>query len=140
MSSPTSTEVHNFTITIGAETRVIEGRQEAVNTAKELSREYAGRVLVEREDGIVTMNFSNGQLDSFVYETRERRSRGPRPENRDGDKPKAAEGEKAEGEKAEAAAEAPAAEAPAAEAPAAEAPAAEAPAAEAPAAEAPAAE
>ena len=62
-----------FNVTIGNDVETIVGHHEAVARAKALSNEQQGRVLVERVDGIVTMNFSHGQLDSYVYETRERR-------------------------------------------------------------------
>ena len=64
---------HSFSISFGGETQVVQGRSEAVQLAKSLSRENSQRVSLERDDGMVMMQFNNGQLDSFVFETRDRR-------------------------------------------------------------------
>ncbi len=59
-----------FVVTLGTDVQNIHGRDQAVALAKELSREHDRRVQVEREDGRVLMHFTNGSLDSFVWETR----------------------------------------------------------------------
>ncbi|MFN3198852.1 MAG: hypothetical protein ACE366_10635 [Bradymonadia bacterium] len=102
-----------FNVTFGTEVEAIVGHHEAVARAKSLSSEHQGRVLVERVDGIVTMNFSHGQLDSYVYETRERR-RGDSRNDRRRDENNEAKGDEAEAA-AEEAPEAAAEEAPKAE-------------------------
>jgi hypothetical protein len=64
---------HTFNIVFGTETIECTSREEAVVKAKSLSREHSQKVSVERDDGAVLMQFSNGGLDSYVYELRERR-------------------------------------------------------------------
>lgn len=91
-----SEETYSFNLTFGAEVETIAGHQEAVARAKALSEEAQGRVLVERTDGIVTMNFSHGQLDSYVYETRERRREPRNDRRRDRDEEKASESDESD--------------------------------------------
>lgn len=64
---------HTFNIQVGTESIEINDRDEAVSKAKSLSLETNQRVSVERDDGMVLMQFTNGGLDSYVYETRDRR-------------------------------------------------------------------
>lgn len=64
------TEATSYNVTLGNDTQIIEGRLEAVAAAKDMSIEHDRRVTVERTDGRVLMHFSNGSLDSFVWETR----------------------------------------------------------------------
>jgi hypothetical protein len=63
-----------YTVTAGTDIHEVSDRAEAVKLAKELSRESHQRVNVDSSDGMVAMQFSNGSLDSYVYETRDRRS------------------------------------------------------------------
>ncbi|MBU0550038.1 hypothetical protein KKF91_18900 [Myxococcota bacterium] len=63
-------ESNSYNVTLGTDTQIIEGRLEAVEAAKSMSVEHDRRVTVERTDGRVLMHFSNGSLDSFVWETR----------------------------------------------------------------------
>ena len=51
----------------------IDGRIEAVDEAKAISKESGQNVLVEREDGRVKMNFRDGALVDYVLETRKGR-------------------------------------------------------------------
>ena len=74
MSAMEMIDEHDFTVTSGATSQTVTGRMEAVILAKSLSRDGHHRVSVERDDGTVTMQFSNGSLDSLVCETRDRRS------------------------------------------------------------------
>ncbi len=67
---PFRKEEDTYSVTVGNETQTIEGRLEAVDTAKALSIEHDRRVVVERLDSRVLMHFSQGSLDSFVWETR----------------------------------------------------------------------
>ncbi len=116
-----------FNVIAGGDIQLVEGRQNAVKMAKDLSRDSHTQVTVERDDGMELMQFADGSLYSLVCETRGRR------------KPTIAEqrraSEEAEGEAATAEGEAvyssvdaakPAADAPAADAaePAGDAPAA----------------
>ncbi len=110
----------SFNVIAGGDIQLIEGRQNAVKLAKELSGDSHTQVTVERDDGMELMQFADGSLYSLVCETRGRR------------KPTIAEQRRTreEGEAGEAAkaADAPAADAPAAAAPAEAAPAEAAPA------------
>jgi hypothetical protein len=54
------------------ERETIEGRAAAVARAKDLSRASGGRVVVERADGKVVMQFEKGSLEAFSAETREK--------------------------------------------------------------------
>lgn len=64
-------EETGFNVTLGSdEPTVVQGRLEAVAFAKSLSVEHDRRVVLERVDGRVLMQFSGGSLDSFVWETR----------------------------------------------------------------------
>ena len=56
-----------------AEEKVVDGRIEAVDEAKAISKESGQNVLVEREDGRVKMNFRDGALVDYVLETRKGR-------------------------------------------------------------------
>jgi hypothetical protein len=78
MSEPALESTSNstaFSVVYGSETLEYTSREEAVSKAKSLSREHNGRVSVERNDGAISMQFTNGHLDSYVYELRERGSR-----------------------------------------------------------------
>lgn len=83
MSDPKNT----YLLTVGGETREVVTREEAVGQAKELSAET--RVQLERADGVETMQFFGGCLETYIFETRDRR-RKPRPNDRgernDGDR------------------------------------------------------
>lgn len=64
----------SYLLTTRVEEREITGRDDAVQTAKEWSLESGQSVLVERTDGKVKMNFRDGGLIDYVYETRKGRS------------------------------------------------------------------
>lgn len=64
-----------YNVTAGGTTDAVTGRANAVTMAKTMSQENQQRVTVEREDGMETMQFSNGSLDTFVCETRARKPR-----------------------------------------------------------------
>ena len=68
-------EVDTFNIIVGGEIQEeLEGRANAVARAKELSSE-GQRVNVERTDNMVTMQFADGSLETYVCETRDRKPR-----------------------------------------------------------------
>lgn len=77
-----------FAVTAGTENHEIEGREEAVAFAKKLSAEEGLRVNVERLDGMETMQFVNGSLETFVCETRERKGRARTGEPREHREPR----------------------------------------------------
>lgn len=56
------------------EERIIEDRDEAIETAKTWSVEEHMPISVERIDGRVKMIFRNGGLFDYVYETRKGRT------------------------------------------------------------------
>ena len=64
-----------FNLTVGndEETVSVEGRADAVAKAKSLSQETNQRVSLERADGMVSMQFSDGVLETYVCETREKK-------------------------------------------------------------------
>ena len=64
-----------FNLTIGNEEEnvSVEGRADAVAKAKSLSQETNQRVSLERADGMVSMQFSDGVLETYVCETREKK-------------------------------------------------------------------
>ena len=63
-----------FHLTTGNdEPETVEGRAEAVARAKELSQDRNQRVNLERADGMVSMQFSDGILETYVCETREKK-------------------------------------------------------------------
>ena len=62
-----------FNVIAGGDIQLIEGRQNAVKLAKELSSDCSTQVTVEREDGMELMQFADGSLYSLVCETRGRR-------------------------------------------------------------------
>ena len=62
-----------YRVVTRAEEKVIDGRIEAVDEAKAISKESGQNVLVEREDGRVKMNFRDGALVDYVLETRKGR-------------------------------------------------------------------
>jgi hypothetical protein len=67
---------NKFTISMGS-TVVLEevlGRAEAVSRAKKISLDNRQKVTLQRADEMVTMVFSEGQLETYVCETRERKS------------------------------------------------------------------
>ena len=62
-----------YRVVTRSEEKVIDGRIEAVEDAKAISKETGQNVLVEREDGRVKMNFRDGALVDYVLETRKGR-------------------------------------------------------------------
>ena len=62
-----------YRVVTRSEEKVIDGRIEAVEDAKAISKETGQNVLVEREDGRVKMNFREGALVDYVLETRKGR-------------------------------------------------------------------
>ncbi|MEZ4463566.1 MAG: hypothetical protein R3F60_12525 [bacterium] len=64
---------HKYVVTWTDEERLIETREEAVAMARELSQER--RVQVDRDDGVESMQFFGGSLETFIFETRDRRKR-----------------------------------------------------------------
>ena len=68
-----SKKIVEYLITEGQnEQRAVE-RQDAVRMAKELSQASRRPVDVKRSDGAVHMRFRAGQLESLVYQARDRR-------------------------------------------------------------------
>lgn len=63
-----------YLLTVGGETREVETREAAVGEAKTLSAET--RVQLERADGVETMQFFGGSLETYIFETRDRRRKG----------------------------------------------------------------
>jgi hypothetical protein len=63
-----------YTIFVGADATTIDGRIRAVSEAKEISRRTGRPIRVERTDGRVRMEFRRGALETYRYETRDRRS------------------------------------------------------------------
>lgn len=57
------------------EVRTIVGRNEAVRTAKRISSQGRGRVWIHRKDEREQMQFVDGSLVSFTYQTNDRRRR-----------------------------------------------------------------
>ena len=64
---------HGFIVLWADEQRSFETREEAVALAKQLSHEH--RVQVDRDDGMESMQFFAGALETFIYETRDKRRR-----------------------------------------------------------------
>ena len=62
-----------YRVVTRSEEKTIDGRIEAVDEAKSISKETGQNVLVEREDGRVKMNFRDGALVDYVLETRKGR-------------------------------------------------------------------
>lgn len=62
-----------YRVVTRTEEKTIDGRIEAVDEAKAMSKESGQNVLVEREDGRVKMNFRDGALVDYVLETRKGR-------------------------------------------------------------------
>ena len=62
-----------YRVVTRSEEKTIDGRIEAVDEAKAISKESGQNVLVEREDGRVKMNFRDGALVDYVLETRKGR-------------------------------------------------------------------
>ena len=62
-----------YRVVTRSEEKSIDGRIEAVDEAKAISKESGQNVLVEREDGRVKMNFRDGALVDYVLETRKGR-------------------------------------------------------------------
>lgn len=62
-----------YLLTVGGETREVVTRATAVAEAKELSLET--RVQLERADGVEMMQFFGGSLETYIFETRDRRRR-----------------------------------------------------------------
>ena len=62
-----------YRVVTRTEEKTIDGRIEAVDEAKAISKESGQNVLVEREDGRVKMNFRDGALVDYVLETRKGR-------------------------------------------------------------------
>ncbi len=65
--------VHVFHLSTRMEEKAIEGRNEAVQFAKDWSLEDGQSVAVERADGRVKMTFRDGGLVDYVFETRKGR-------------------------------------------------------------------
>lgn len=63
----------SYTLSTRIEERKITGRDDAIKTAKDWSRDSGQSVLVERHDGKVKMSFRDGGLVDYVYETRKGR-------------------------------------------------------------------
>jgi hypothetical protein len=57
------------------EVRTIVGRNEAVRMAKRISSQGRGRVWIHRKDEREQMQFVDGSLVSFTYQTNDRRRR-----------------------------------------------------------------
>ena len=88
-------EVDTFNLIVGGEIREeLEGRATAVARAKELSGEGL-RVSLERTDNMVTMQFADGSLETYVCETRDRKPR--RRDRQEERSPEEMDGELAEG-------------------------------------------
>ena len=66
-----SNENITYLLTVAGETREVETREAAVSEAKTLSAET--RVQLERADGVETMQFFGGSLETYIFETRDRR-------------------------------------------------------------------
>jgi len=64
-----------FTIKTPDETTTVRGRQEAVQTAKRLSRRTWRPVHVEREDEKLTMSYHRGTLQDYRHDPRRGRRR-----------------------------------------------------------------
>ena len=62
-----------FRLATRTEERIVDGRIEAAEAAKAWSKESGQSILVEREDGRVKMNFRDGALVDYVFETRKGR-------------------------------------------------------------------
>lgn len=60
-------------MTIGSEVQAIPGRQAAVAKAKEISARSGRVIQVERADGRVRMAFRRGRLETYRFETQDRR-------------------------------------------------------------------
>ena len=67
-------EPTTYRVVTRTDEQVIDGRIEAVETAKSISNEGGQSVLVERTDGRVKMNFRDGSLVDYVIETRKGRT------------------------------------------------------------------
>ena len=63
-------ETLEYKITVGATEHTVKTRDEAVALAKKLSSESRQRVSVVRSDGAVKMQFRDGSLETYVYQTR----------------------------------------------------------------------
>jgi hypothetical protein len=71
-----------FYLTVGSDedNESVEGRSDAVSRAKSLSQETNQRVSLERADGMVSMQFSDGVLETYVCETREKKPARRKPD------------------------------------------------------------
>lgn len=58
-----------FNLNNGREVLTVHGRSDAIAKAKELSAETRRPVSVERQDGRVKMQFTNGGLQTYRMET-----------------------------------------------------------------------
>ena len=67
-------ESEEFRIIHSGGTIEMEGQANAATEAKTMSQRRGGRVTVERVDGRVQMQYRDGELISYHYETRDRRS------------------------------------------------------------------
>lgn len=72
--TPTPQPAKPYTIFVGDQTQQITGRGPAVAEAKDISTKTGRPIRVERADGAVKMEFRRGQLETYRYETRDRRS------------------------------------------------------------------
>ncbi len=64
---------HVFTVRTGPTTHEVMGRAAAINEAKTLSTSRRGPVVLERKDQRVEMDFRNGALHSYRYESNRRK-------------------------------------------------------------------
>lgn len=64
----------SFTIETGSDQQVVRGRQNAVNTARELSTTTWRPIRITREDERMEMVFRRGQLTKYGFYSRGRRS------------------------------------------------------------------
>lgn len=64
-----------FTVMSGDLVEEYEGRAQAIGRAKELSGERHGKVGIEDGDGRESFVYRGGELESYVYNLRDRRRR-----------------------------------------------------------------
>jgi hypothetical protein len=64
---------HTYTIKDGQESVAVDGREAAITQAKEMSGRTWRTIGLERSDGRVRMQFRRGSLESYRFETRDRR-------------------------------------------------------------------
>jgi hypothetical protein len=67
----------SYTVSTRDESRTVQGREAAMEVAKNLSQERRGGVEVESQDGRIRIRFSSGQIESYTFDmpgSRPRRS------------------------------------------------------------------